>query len=135
MALPRHGHFVGNRASPTYSSWSCMKSRCLYPRDKEYKNYGARGIKICLSWLIFENFLAEMGPRPRGKTLDRRDTNGDYTPWNCRWATMKQQCLSRRPHSAAHREHQREAMKKRYAAGIHPFCKIHKKRREHDLER
>jgi len=128
MALPRHGHWTNGKASPTYNSWLCMKSRCLYKKDKEYKNYGGRGITLCGRWMTFDNFLADMGIRPQDKTLDRIDTNGNYEPVNCRWANRKQQCLNRRPHSAVHREHQREAMKKRYAAGKHYFCKLNKVR-------
>lgn len=74
-----------------------MKQRCLNPKHKFYRLYGGRGITICDRWLSdFQNFLADMGLRPAGLTLDRWDTNGHYEPGNCRWATRKEQQASRR---------------------------------------
>lgn len=80
----------------TYSTWSSMRSRCLNPNAAGYQNYGGRGIKICEQWDTFDGFLASMGERPEGQSLDRLDVNGDYTPDNCRWATHQQQMLNRR---------------------------------------
>ncbi len=78
--------------TPTYNTWWGMKLRCLYSRHISFKNYGARGIKVCERWLKFENFLADMGERPEGATLDRfPNKDGDYEPGNCRWATRRQQ--------------------------------------------
>jgi hypothetical protein len=83
------------RKSPTYSSWVNMKSRCLNPNHRAFPRYGGRGITICARWLGkngFANFLADMGRRPPGKTLDRWPNNdGNYEPGNCRWATASQQ--------------------------------------------
>jgi hypothetical protein len=91
----RHGHTT--YASGTYGSWSAMKTRCLNPNDSDWQRYGARGITICDRWLTFENFLADMGERPEGKTLDRYPNQaGNYEPGNCRWATPREQGRNRR---------------------------------------
>jgi len=73
-----------------------MKSRCTYPSHPHYENYGGRGISVCSRWKFFENFLADMGARPAGLTLDRINSNGNYEPSNCRWATPKEQQANRR---------------------------------------
>src|SRR5215471_19507240 len=80
-----HGHFSGRQQSPTYSSWNAMVRRCTNPRNKRWLGYGGRGITVCDRWLRFENFFADMGERPIGKTLDRLDVDGNYEPSNCRW--------------------------------------------------
>lgn len=68
-----------------------MKKRCLSPRNKDFKNYGARGITVCERWLKFENFVADMGQRPHPKALlDRIDNSKGYELGNCRWATPRQ---------------------------------------------
>lgn len=80
-------------------SWTAMKSRCLCETNESYETYGGRGIKICDRWLGpigFVNFLKDMGRRPDGKTLDRRNPEGDYTPENCRWASRSTQTANRR---------------------------------------
>ena len=74
----------------TYECWSAMKQRCLNPRAVEYANYGGRGIRICERWVVFVNFLADMGERPEGLQIDRIDNNGGYEPSNCRWTTSKE---------------------------------------------
>lgn len=91
-----HGHTVSRKPSPTYYSWSAMLIRCRYKTHKQWKDYGGRGISVCRRWLSFSRFLADMGPRPRGKTLDRYpNPDGNYEPKNCRWATRKQQANNR----------------------------------------
>lgn len=61
-----------------------------------YPQYGGRGIKVCDRWQRFENFLADMGVRPEGKTLDRIDTDGNYEPGNCKWSTASEQQQNKR---------------------------------------
>lgn len=79
-----------------YTAWVSMKTRCSNPKCDRFANYGGRGIKVCERWNDFRNFLTDMGEKPSPKhSLDRIDTNGDYTPENCRWATMEQQYSNR----------------------------------------
>ena len=80
-----------------YKSWQSMKARCLNKNNPKYKIYGGRGITICKRWLdSFEKFYADMGKRSKGKTLDRRNNNGNYCPENCRWASVKEQGRNKR---------------------------------------
>jgi hypothetical protein len=72
--------------------WRGIKTRCLDPKSDAFERYGGRGIKICTEWAdSFEAFLAYVGRKPKGKTVDRINTNGNYEPGNVRWATRKEQ--------------------------------------------
>jgi hypothetical protein len=94
---PRHGHAGTNNHSRTYQSWCGMKKRCYYPPNKDYPNYGGRGIRMIKRWKdSFEEFLKDMGERPDGKTLDRKNPDGDYTPYNCKWSTATEQSRNRK---------------------------------------
>ncbi len=77
----RHGHTAGRIYSPTYRSWQAMRGR---------------GITVCDRWQSFSSFLSDMGKRPAGKTLGRKDKNGNYDPSNCCWASPREQTRNRR---------------------------------------
>lgn len=95
--LPRtYGHELRPSHKRTYSSWWAMICRCYQTKNAEFVRYGEAGRAICERWLNFHNFLADMGERPEGKTLDRfPDGDGDYSPDNCRWATPHEQGVNR----------------------------------------
>lgn len=98
MGKHKHGHAPrGSAGQPTYKSWLSMKERCDKPTNASWRWYGGRGIAYCVRWAVFENFLADMGERPSGTTLDRKDPDQDYGPDNCRWATSREQAEHRRP--------------------------------------
>ena len=84
---PRHGM----SKSPVYKAWAGMIQRCENPKNNNFKNYGARGISVCDRWKNFEDFIADMGPRPEGFSIERDDSSKDYEPGNCRWASRADQ--------------------------------------------
>lgn len=88
----------GKSKTPEYVSWCAMKHRCCNPKGSDYQAYGGRGIKVCKRWLhSFENFLADMGPKPTpAHELDRINNDRGYSPSNCRWVTRKKQCQNQR---------------------------------------
>lgn len=84
---------------PLYAIHQTMKARCYNPNNHKYHSYGGRGIQVCAQWLGangFNQFCTDMGPRPKGKTLDRTDNDGAYCPKNCKWATPHEQGSNKR---------------------------------------
>jgi hypothetical protein len=86
----------GLTGTPAWKSWDAMLQRCTNPRSKDWPRYGGRGIGVSPAWMSFEQFLADMGPRPDGHSLGRIDNDGPYTAANCRWETDAQQNNNRR---------------------------------------
>jgi hypothetical protein len=91
-ALTTHGQ----SATVTYRIWKGMITRCVNPANHAWQYYGGRGIKVCERWMKFENFLADMGPRPAGLSLERENNDGNYEPGNCKWATDDEQANNNR---------------------------------------
>lgn len=104
------GHYITTRIpeihhtySREYQSWRNMIQRCYYRSYIGYHHYGGRGIRVCIRWILgdgkrtgFECYLLDRGRRPEGMTCDRVDSDGHYTPANCRWADARTQVLNRR---------------------------------------
>jgi hypothetical protein len=91
----KHGHASTTYTSPTYHTWAGMVARCTNPKHRSYPQYGGNGIAVCKRWLTFSNFLADMGEKPTGTSLDRIDSKKGYAIHNCRWATSSKQARNK----------------------------------------
>jgi hypothetical protein len=87
----KHGLMPRVGRTPTYNSWSNMIRRCTNPDHPRWADWGGRGITVCERWRDYPNFLADMGEKPPGTTLDRIDNDGPYNPGNCRWSSPARQ--------------------------------------------
>lgn len=96
LRMTKHGNSPRSGISRTYIAWQNMVARCTNPKKDNWQHYGGRGITVCDHWLSFENFLRDMGDAPIKATLDRIDTNGEYSPDNCRWADWATQMRNKR---------------------------------------
>ena len=86
----------GKRFTPEYHVWLDMRDRCLNPKNYDYKDYGGRGITVCTKWNDFQKFIADMGERPIGLTIERLDNSVGYFPENCKWVTRAKQSQNKR---------------------------------------
>lgn len=94
MSKERSTH--GQSYDSVYRIWNTMKQRCANPKNTHWDSYGGRGIKVCDRWLTFENFFQDMGERPHGLTLERKDNERGYEPGNVIWASRLDQANNRR---------------------------------------
>ena len=102
-----------------------MRERCENPKHQAYGYYGGRGITVCERWLKFENFLADMGERPHGMTLDRKDSNGNYEHGNCRWASRLEQSNNTRSNLSFEVGGERKTVAEWARAKGMPYARLH----------
>lgn len=95
-ATLKHGHAREGGRTGTYTSWKGMRNRCNNPCSTDYALYGGRGISVCDRWSDFAAFLADMGERPDGHSIERVDPDGNYEPGNCVWLPMADQAKNQR---------------------------------------
>ena len=91
-----HGHAPRRGLTPTYRTWQQLVQRCTNPKNRNYADYGGRGVVVCERWMVFANFVADVGEKPNGLTLDRIDNARGYEPGNVRWVSMHEQNQNRR---------------------------------------
>jgi hypothetical protein len=120
------------RLAPEYRAYQGAKDRCTNPKNSGWKNYGGRGIKF--KFASFEQFFAELGKRPKGKTLDRKDNEGNYELGNVRWATLEEQQRNKRPDkNYVLTMKTARLLRKQFATGkyrLFELAKLHKIKRE-----
>jgi hypothetical protein len=105
LARTRHTTHGEAQKTPEYIAWDNMKARCSNPKHKRFKDWGGRGIKVCERWLVYANFLADMGRKPDPSlSIERSDNDGDYEPNNCYWATTTEQSRNRRPRTTKEKQ-------------------------------
>lgn len=90
------GRTHGKSGTKTHSVWKSMRRRCDSPSQESYPLYGGRGISVCERWKSYENFLADMGEKPDGYSIEREDVNGNYEPGNCTWIPLARQQHNKR---------------------------------------
>jgi hypothetical protein len=90
-----HAFLHGGSGTATHQAWMKMISKCTNPKDPKYKDFGGKGVKVSLSWKSFLCFLKDMGEKPEGMNLGRKNNKGNFTAYNCEWVKPKEQTRNR----------------------------------------